>query len=85
MKGMEPARSIKQSRLSRGAALARLALRIGGRYAARSPRLIFASVDRRRNIRHDLAFRSAEDVAEELLILLADATKRVHRLVLLLR
>src|SRR5439155_585812 len=55
-----------QSRAGRGAALARLALRIGGRYIARSPRLVFASVERRRELRHDLALRSADDVAEEL-------------------
>jgi predicted unusual protein kinase regulating ubiquinone biosynthesis (AarF/ABC1/UbiB family) len=55
-----------QSRLSRGGALARLALRIGGRYVARSPRLIFASVERRGELRHDLALRTADDVAEEL-------------------
>jgi predicted unusual protein kinase regulating ubiquinone biosynthesis (AarF/ABC1/UbiB family) len=58
--------AIRQSRVGRGAALARLALRIGGRYAARSPRLIFASVERRRELRHDLAYRTADDVAEEL-------------------
>ena len=58
--------AIKQSRLGRGAALARLALRIGGRYAARSPWLVFASAERKRDLRHDLAFRSAEEVAEEL-------------------
>lgn len=57
---------MRQSRFGRGAALARLALRIGGRYIARSPRLIFASVERREELRHDLAFRSADDVAEEL-------------------
>jgi len=57
---------MRQSRVSRGAAIARLALRIGGRYVARSPRLIFASVERRKELRHDLAFRSADDVAEEL-------------------
>ena len=57
---------MRQSRIGRGAALARLALRIGGRYAARSPRLLFASVERRKELRHDLAFRSADDVAEEL-------------------
>src|SRR5260370_28071466 len=55
-----------QSRLGRGAGLANLALRIGGRYVARSPRLIFASVDRRTELRHELALRTAEDVAEEL-------------------
>src|SRR5260370_29025985 len=55
-----------QSRFGRGAALAKLALRIGGRYAALSPRLIFASVDRRAELRHDLALRTADDVAEEL-------------------
>jgi predicted unusual protein kinase regulating ubiquinone biosynthesis (AarF/ABC1/UbiB family) len=55
-----------QSRITRGGALARLALRIGGRYAVRSPRLIFASVERRTELRHDLALRTAEDVAEEL-------------------
>jgi predicted unusual protein kinase regulating ubiquinone biosynthesis (AarF/ABC1/UbiB family) len=58
--------AMRQSRVSRGAALARLALRIGGRYLARSPRLVFASVERRRELRHDLAFRTADDVAEEL-------------------
>ena len=57
---------MRQSRLGRGAVLARVALRIGGRYAARSPRLVFASVDRRNALRHDLALRSAEDVAEAL-------------------
>ena len=55
-----------QSRLGRSAALARLALRIGGRYLARSPRLIFASVDTRNELRHELALRTADDVAEEL-------------------
>jgi predicted unusual protein kinase regulating ubiquinone biosynthesis (AarF/ABC1/UbiB family) len=58
--------AMRQSRVGRGAALARLALRIGGRYVARSPRLIFASVERRKELRHDLAYRSADDVAEEL-------------------
>ena len=57
---------MRQSRVSRGVALARLALRIGGRYAARSPRLLFASVERRKELRHDLAYRSADEVAEEL-------------------
>ena len=66
---MSPARRRRpmlQSRLGRSAALARLALRIGGRYLARSPRLIFASVDRRSELRHELALRTADDVAEEL-------------------
>ena len=58
--------AVRQSRISRGAALARLALRIGGRYAFRSPRLVFASVERRKELRHDLAFRTADEVAEEL-------------------
>lgn len=58
--------AVTQSRVGRGAALARLALRIGGRYLARSPHLIFASVDRRGQLRHDLALRSADEVAEEL-------------------
>jgi predicted unusual protein kinase regulating ubiquinone biosynthesis (AarF/ABC1/UbiB family) len=57
---------MEKSRLGRGAALARVALRIGGRYAARSPHLVFASVERRNELRHDLALRSAEDVAEAL-------------------
>jgi predicted unusual protein kinase regulating ubiquinone biosynthesis (AarF/ABC1/UbiB family) len=57
---------MRQSRLGRGATLARVALRIGGRYAARSPRLVFASVERRNALRDDLALRSAEDVAEAL-------------------
>jgi predicted unusual protein kinase regulating ubiquinone biosynthesis (AarF/ABC1/UbiB family) len=55
-----------QTRLGRAGALARLALRVGGRYVAGSPRLIFASVDRRSELRHDLALRTADDVAEEL-------------------
>ena len=58
--------AVRQSRISRGAALARLALRIGGRYAARSPRLLFASVEQRGRLRHDLALRSADEVADEL-------------------
>ena len=58
--------AIHQSRLGRTAPLARLALRIGGRYLARSPQLIFASVERRGELRHDLALRSADEVAEEL-------------------
>jgi len=58
--------AIHQSRLGRTAPLARLALRIGGRYLARSPQLIFASVERRGELRHDLALRSAEEVADEL-------------------
>ena len=57
---------IRQSRLGRIAPLARLALRIGGRYVGRSPQLLFASVERRTELRHDLALRSAEEVAEEL-------------------
>jgi predicted unusual protein kinase regulating ubiquinone biosynthesis (AarF/ABC1/UbiB family) len=55
-----------RTRAARAAALARLVLRIGGRYAASSPQLIFASVEHRRELRHDLALRSAEEVAEEL-------------------
>src|SRR6266851_3823626 len=57
---------MRLSRLGRGAALARLALRIGGRYLAGSPRLIFASVERRGALRHELALRTADDVVEEL-------------------
>jgi predicted unusual protein kinase regulating ubiquinone biosynthesis (AarF/ABC1/UbiB family) len=57
---------MRQSRIGRGAALARVALRIGGRYAARSPQLIFASVEHRGELRNDLALRSAEEVAEAL-------------------
>ncbi|MHB8588520.1 MAG: ABC1 kinase family protein [Candidatus Dormibacteraceae bacterium] len=41
-------------------------MRIGGRYLARSPQLLFTSVERRSELRHDLALRSAEEVAEEL-------------------
>jgi predicted unusual protein kinase regulating ubiquinone biosynthesis (AarF/ABC1/UbiB family) len=63
---MKPASRLRRSRLGRGSALAGLALRIGGRYAARSPQLVFASVARRQELRHDLALRSAEEVAEEL-------------------
>jgi predicted unusual protein kinase regulating ubiquinone biosynthesis (AarF/ABC1/UbiB family) len=59
-------RPLIESRRARGAALARLALRVGGRWAAGSPRLVFASVERRRELRGDLALRTAEDVAEEL-------------------
>jgi predicted unusual protein kinase regulating ubiquinone biosynthesis (AarF/ABC1/UbiB family) len=58
--------AVLQSRGERGAAMARLALRIGGRYAARSPQLVFASVERRRELRNDLALRTADEVAEEL-------------------
>jgi predicted unusual protein kinase regulating ubiquinone biosynthesis (AarF/ABC1/UbiB family) len=57
---------MRQSRLGRGASLARLALRVGGRYVARSPRLVFASVEGRAELRHELALRTADDVAEEL-------------------
>src|SRR6266849_4619924 len=57
---------MRLSRLGRGAALARLALRIGGRYLAGSPRLIFASVERRGELRHELALQTADDVVEEL-------------------
>src|SRR5258707_13087311 len=67
--GMSGARNrgpMRLSRLGRGAALARLALRIGGRYLAGSPRLIFASVERRGELRHELALRTADDVVEEL-------------------
>ena len=66
MTKLRPAKAIRQSRLGRTAPLARLALRIGGRYLARSPQLIFTSVERRGELRHDLALRSAEEVAEEL-------------------
>jgi predicted unusual protein kinase regulating ubiquinone biosynthesis (AarF/ABC1/UbiB family) len=58
--------AVLRSRTSRGAAMARLALRIGGRWAARSPQLVFASVERRRELRQDLALRSIDEVAEEL-------------------
>jgi predicted unusual protein kinase regulating ubiquinone biosynthesis (AarF/ABC1/UbiB family) len=58
--------AMRQSRFGRGAAMARLLLRIGGRYAARSPRLLFASVRQREQLRYDLALRSADEVAEEL-------------------
>jgi predicted unusual protein kinase regulating ubiquinone biosynthesis (AarF/ABC1/UbiB family) len=57
---------LPRGRPARGAVLARLALRAGGRYAARWPWLVFASVERRRELRHDLALRTAEEVAEEL-------------------
>ena len=63
---MASAAAVTHSRVGRGAALARLALRIGGRYLARSPRLIFASVEQRDELRQDLALRSADEVAEEL-------------------
>ncbi|TMF38619.1 MAG: AarF/ABC1/UbiB kinase family protein, partial [Chloroflexi bacterium] len=63
---MSAGSAVRQSRVGRGAALARLALRIGGRYVAGSPRLLFASVERRGELRHDLALRSADEVAEEL-------------------
>ena len=58
--------SIPRGRPARAAVLARLALRAGGRYAARWPWLVFASVERRRELRNDLALRTAEEVAEEL-------------------
>ncbi|HEX3606272.1 MAG TPA: AarF/ABC1/UbiB kinase family protein [Candidatus Dormibacteraeota bacterium] len=63
---LEAGQALLQSRGERGAALARLALRVGGRYAARSPQLVFASVERRRELRTDLALRTADEVAEEL-------------------
>jgi predicted unusual protein kinase regulating ubiquinone biosynthesis (AarF/ABC1/UbiB family) len=63
---MRPDSGLRRGRFGRGTALAGLALRIGGRYAARSPQLVFASVARRRELRHDLALRTAEEVAEEL-------------------
>ena len=66
MSGTRRRSPMLQSRLGRSAALARLALRIGGRYLARSPRLLFASVDRRNELRHELALRTADDVTEEL-------------------
>ena len=66
MSGTRRRSPMLQSRLGRSAALARLALRIGGRYLARSPRLLFASVDRRSELRHELALRTADDVTEEL-------------------
>src|SRR5260370_38699681 len=66
MSGARNRGPMRQSRLGRGAALARLALLIGGRYLARSPRLIFASVERRGELRHELALRTADDVVEEL-------------------
>ena len=58
--------TIPKGRPARTAAVARLALRAGGRYAARWPWLAFASVERRQELRHDLALRTAEEVAEEL-------------------
>ncbi len=61
-----PAGALVETRRGRGAAIARLALRAGGRLAARSPQLVFASVERRAELRHDLALRTAEEVAEEL-------------------
>ena len=66
MSGARQSIAMPQSRLGRGAALARLALRVGGRYVARSPGLIFASVERRGELRHELALRTAADVVEEL-------------------
>src|SRR5258707_15539960 len=66
MSGARNRGPMRLSRLGRGAALARLALRIGGRYLADSPRLIFASVERRGELRHELALRTADDVVEEL-------------------
>jgi predicted unusual protein kinase regulating ubiquinone biosynthesis (AarF/ABC1/UbiB family) len=63
---VKAASRIPRTRFGRGSALAGLALRIGGRYAARSPQLVFASVARRKELRHDLALRTAEEVAEEL-------------------
>ena len=66
MRDARTIRTMRQSRLGRGGALARLALKVGGRYLARSPRLIFASVERRGELRHELALRTADDVVEEL-------------------
>ncbi|MFN2569614.1 MAG: ABC1 kinase family protein [Candidatus Dormibacteria bacterium] len=59
-------RLLLETRPGRGAALARLALRVGGTWAARSPQLVFASVERRQELRSDLALRTADEVAEEL-------------------
>src|SRR6266852_6029911 len=56
MSGARNRGPMRLSRLGRGAALARLALRIGGRYLAGSPRLIFASVERRGELRHERVF-----------------------------
>ena len=66
MKRVRPGGAVPRTRTQRGAALARLALRAGGRWAAHSPGLVFASVERRQELRHDLAMRTADDVAEEL-------------------
>ena len=66
MKADRRGSKLRLSRLGRTGALARLALRIGGRYLARSPRLIFASADSRGELRHEIALRTADDVTEEL-------------------
>jgi hypothetical protein len=56
MSSKRPETGIHESRIGRLAPLARLALRIGGRYLARSPQLVFASVERRTELRHDLLY-----------------------------
>ena len=66
MKGDRRRSKLQLSRLGRTGVLARLLLRVGGRYLARSPRLIFASADRRGELRHEIALRTADDVTEEL-------------------
>ena len=66
MKGDRRRSKLQLSRLGRTGVLARLLLRVGGRYLARSPRLIFASADRRDELRHEIALRTADDVTEEL-------------------
>jgi predicted unusual protein kinase regulating ubiquinone biosynthesis (AarF/ABC1/UbiB family) len=66
VKGDRRRSKLQLSRLGRTGVLARLLLRVGGRYLARSPRLIFASADRRGELRHEIALRTADDVTEEL-------------------
>jgi predicted unusual protein kinase regulating ubiquinone biosynthesis (AarF/ABC1/UbiB family) len=53
-------------RTARGVATVRLVLRGGARYAASAPKLFAAAGESREQLRHDLALRTAEDVATTL-------------------
>jgi predicted unusual protein kinase regulating ubiquinone biosynthesis (AarF/ABC1/UbiB family) len=53
-------------RVSRGLAALRLVARGGARYAGSAPRLFAAAGEHRQQLRHDLALRTAEDVASTL-------------------
>ncbi len=56
-------RRVGRLRMHRGMAALGLAARGGARYAAGAPRLFAAAGENRERLRHDLALRTAEDVA----------------------